>query len=54
MRDNVSYNRQLVRKLQNSNLTLAEIEIAGTASSYFHNADKNVAALKQNPAILIF
>ena len=50
MRDELNYNRQLVRKLQNCNLTLEEIEIAGSAlTNYSHNAVNNVAVFKALP-----
>lgn len=50
MRDGLQYNRQLIRKLQNSNLTLSEIDIAAAAlQKYQHDSDQNFAVFKAQP-----
>lgn len=58
MRDSLSYNRNLIRKLRNSNFRLKELQLAGLAlSSYFHNSDTSYAIVKSpsgDPATLGF
>ncbi len=49
MRDTLTYNRNLIRKLQNSNFTLKEIQTAMiTLANYCHNPSKNYAIIKSN------